>query len=122
MSTIRNRFDREIKVRFDLRGNELVSYDLLSCPDCGGELYRSRRQGLLERYFFGILHMRAFRCHRCRKRYLCLPTFFFRAREREDEEERSKRKKRRSSESTPENASPPAGDNPKPDLTTTHSQ
>ena len=72
----------------------MISYDLIGCPACGGDLYRSRRQGIFERYIFAVVQMRAYRCHRCRARFLCLPTFIFRKRDLEEEEERKKKKAR----------------------------
>ena len=87
-------------------GTALITYDLVSCPACGGDLYRSRRQGIFERYIFSLLLMRAYRCHRCRSRFLCLPTLVFKRRDTEEEDERKKRK-RRSPENSAESPSVP---------------
>jgi transposase-like protein len=80
-------------IRFE-QESALLTYDLISCPACGGDLYRSRRQGIVERYILAVLQIRAYRCHRCRSRFLCLPTLLFRTRDVEPEDERKKRKRK----------------------------
>ena len=75
----------------------VFTFDLMTCPSCGGDLYRSRRQGFIERHVLGMFRMRAFRCHRCRGRFISIPVFVFRSRTKEERDKDEVRKKRRSS-------------------------
>ena len=54
------------------------------CPDCGHDLKRSRRRGMLENLITMIFRFRLLRCHRCRGRFYVSPALVFRTLETED--------------------------------------
>ena len=58
----------------------LVYPDL--CPDCGYNLSRSRRRGLIERVIARLLRIAVFRCRRCGARFYSPPAVVVHARKR----------------------------------------
>jgi predicted RNA-binding Zn-ribbon protein involved in translation (DUF1610 family) len=52
-------------------------YPVDNCPNCGGELYRSHRRGMVKSTAFRLLLIRAYRCDRCGQRYYIPPTLVF---------------------------------------------
>ena len=52
-------------------------YPIENCPQCGGELHRSHRRGMVKSIALRLLLIRCYRCDRCGQRYYFPPTVVF---------------------------------------------
>ena len=53
------------------------------CPECGGDMHRSRTRGIVEKIQSRLFRIQAFRCHRCGARYMVKPAVLLPARRKD---------------------------------------